>query len=123
MFYVFCQCPDSSQMSFQELNAWIWVPWMLSIIWIGRHIWIPKSRRLASTEQMFGTPYYCGLMIDNSMVLNRRSDSGTTEFNLDSSPTQPNQACHTSNLQTPGYFTDGKAKCNSIFFHKRNKTY
>ena len=37
---------------------------------------------------MFGTPYYCGLMWDTSMILNRRSDKGTTGFRLDFKGTQ-----------------------------------
>ena len=32
------------------------------------------SDKLASTEQMFGTPYYCGLLVDQSIVFNRRRD-------------------------------------------------
>ena len=43
-------------------------------IWISRHIWQPMSDKLASTEQMFSTPYYCGLLIDQSLVFNRRRD-------------------------------------------------
>ena len=38
------------------------------------HIWFPKSTRLASTEQIFGSPMYSSLMIDQSLVLNRRRD-------------------------------------------------
>ena len=65
------------------LHGWVWVIWALSVMWISGHIWRPKSKRLASTEQMFGTPYYCGLMIDNSMILNRRSDKGASGYRLD----------------------------------------
>ena len=32
------------------------------------------SDKLASTEQMFGTPYYCGLLVDQSILFNRRRD-------------------------------------------------
>ena len=35
------------------------------------HIWFPKTPRLASTEQIFGTPMYCSLVIDQSIVFNR----------------------------------------------------
>ena len=65
------------------LHGWVCALWFFSIVWIGSHIWRPKSRRLASTDQMFGTPYYCGLMLDTSMILNKRSDRGTTSFRLD----------------------------------------
>lgn len=50
--------------------------WFLSQCWIVSHVWFPKSRRLATTEQMFGTPYYNGLLLDQSVMLNRRSDKG-----------------------------------------------
>ena len=32
------------------------------------------SDKLASTEQMFGTPFYCGLLVDQSILFNRRRD-------------------------------------------------
>ena len=54
-----------------------------SSVWICSHIWIPKSQRLASTEQMFGTPYYSGLLIEQDMACNRRSCNGRIKFRLD----------------------------------------
>ncbi len=47
-----------------------------SQIWIAIHVWFPKNQRLASTEQIFGTPYYAGLLLEQSMLYNRRADSG-----------------------------------------------
>ena len=82
------------------LYGWMWILWLLSFMWIGGHIWRPKSRRLASTEQMFGTPYYSGLLIDTSMIFNRRSDKGACDFRLDfhsdSSPASPPMSQHNS---------------------------
>ena len=43
---------------------------------LGR-IWLfftPQSPRLATSEQIFGTPWYDGLFIDQSLVMNRRRD-------------------------------------------------
>ena len=57
--------------------------WCLSQVWIALHIWYPKSQKLASTEQMFGHPYYAGLALDTSIILNRRQDSGKVKFKLD----------------------------------------
>ena len=40
-------------------------------------IWLfstPQSPRLATSEQIFGTPWYDGLFIDQSLVMNRRRD-------------------------------------------------
>ena len=52
----------------------MFVAWFISFIWITRHIWNPKSPRLASTEQIFGTPYFDAIFIDQSLMLNRRKD-------------------------------------------------
>lgn len=55
-------------------QVWLWALWFISQIWITAHIWFPKSPRLASTEDIFGTPMYCSLLIDQSLILNRRAD-------------------------------------------------
>ena len=68
---------------FSDVYGWVWIFMFLAQCWITSHIWIPKSRKLAKTEQMFGTPYYNGLLTDQSMMLNRRSDKGQLEFRLD----------------------------------------
>ena len=53
-------------------------------VWITLHIWFPRSNRLASTDQIFGTPSYSGLLTELSFMLNRRSDSGRLKFRYDS---------------------------------------
>jgi chitin synthase len=63
-------------------QLWLWFLWFLSQLWITMHIWFPKSQRLASTEQIFGTPMYNSLFIDQSIVLNRRRD-GDNDFNFE----------------------------------------
>lgn len=55
-------------------HAWIWLLWLLSQTWISLHIWTPKAERLATTEKLFVTPMYNGLLIDQSLALNRRRD-------------------------------------------------
>ena len=55
-------------------ETWVFAAWFLSYLWITRHIWFPKSPRLASTEQIFGTPFFDALFIDQSLMLNRRRD-------------------------------------------------
>ena len=52
-------------------------------VWITLHIWFPRSNRLASTDQIFGTPSYSGLLTELSFMLNRRSDSGRLKFRYD----------------------------------------
>lgn len=54
--------------------AWVWLLWLLSQTWITIHIWTPKAERLASTEKLFVLPMYNGLLIDQSMALNRKRD-------------------------------------------------
>ncbi len=79
--YLFFECPsvgDFWQYLWNE-QVWLWAAWFLSQLWITAHIWFPKSPRLASTEQIFGTPMYCSLAIDQSIVLNRRAD-GTEDI-------------------------------------------
>lgn len=54
--------------------AWAWLLWLLSQTWITLHIWTPKCERLATTEKLFVSPMYSGLLIDQSLALNRRRD-------------------------------------------------
>lgn len=54
--------------------AWVWLLWLLSQTWITIHIWTPKTERLASTEKLFILPMYSGLLVDQSMALNRKRD-------------------------------------------------
>ena len=61
---------------------WLWGLWLLSQLWITLHIWFPVSTRLAATEQLFGSPMYSGLFIDQSVTMNRRRD-GENDFNWD----------------------------------------
>ena len=60
--HLWFQCPvDNEYMIwFGDFGSWIGIIWFLSSVWITRHIWTPKSQRLASTEQMFGRPYFSG---------------------------------------------------------------
>lgn len=50
---------------------YIWLLTIFSQTWIARHIWFPKNDRNASTEKLFVAPMYCGLLIDQALVLNR----------------------------------------------------
>lgn len=55
-------------------HAWVWLLWLLSQTWITLHIWTPKCERLARTEKLYVTPMYDGLLIDQSMGMNRKRD-------------------------------------------------
>lgn len=57
-----------------EDSLWLFVPWFLSFLWVNYHIWFPRSKKLASSEQIFSTPWYEGLFIDQTLMMNRRKD-------------------------------------------------
>ena len=46
--------------------------WWLSQLWIGGHIWFGKGQRLAFTERLFILPGYCGVLTEQSLMMNRR---------------------------------------------------
>ena len=74
--YLFFECPsvgDYLEYLWQE-QMWLWIVWFLSQLWITSHIWNPKSSRLATTEEIFGSPGYSSAFVDQSLVLNRRGD-------------------------------------------------
>lgn len=54
--------------------AWIWLFWLISQAWICLHAWQPSCERLASTDKLFWRPWYCGPLIDQSLLLNRSKD-------------------------------------------------
>ncbi|NP_001245291.1 chitin synthase A [Bombyx mori] len=74
--YLFFESPPVFTLSdfISRQMAWVWLLWLLSQTWITIHIWTPKAERLASTEKLFVLPMYNGLLIDQSMALNRKRD-------------------------------------------------
>lgn len=46
--------------------------WWLSQLWIGGHVWFGKGQRLAFTERLFVLPGYCGILTEQSLMMNRR---------------------------------------------------
>ncbi|XP_053606189.1 chitin synthase chs-2 isoform X2 [Plodia interpunctella] len=74
--YLFFESPPVFTLSdfISRQMAWVWLLWLLSQTWITIHIWTPKTERLASTEKLFVIPMYNGLLIDQSMALNRKRD-------------------------------------------------
>ena len=63
--------------------GWAWLLWLLSQLWLTYHIWVPRSARLAATSQMFSTPFYSSLVLDQSLMLNRRCDDGKRSRRFD----------------------------------------
>lgn len=74
--YLFFESPLEFQLDdfVAKKMAWAWLLWLLSQTWITLHIWTPKCERLATTETLFVSPVYNGLLIDQSLALNRRRD-------------------------------------------------
>ena len=77
------QCPLMGDFFTYVVDAELYLGliWLVSYLWINQHIWYPKvfvkstlatkcptsqlqSPRLATSEQIFGTPWYDGLFID-----------------------------------------------------------
>jgi chitin synthase len=54
--------------------AWVWVLWLMSQGWICLHAWQPRCERLAATDKLFAKPWYCGPLIDQSLLMNRTQD-------------------------------------------------
>ena len=82
--HLFFQCPTaiSGDWIVQDV-VFLWIFFYISHLWITFQIWIPKSRRLAETSQIFGSDYYNSLVIDISMMLNRRNDDGERSKRFD----------------------------------------
>lgn len=53
---------------------WIWMFGMVSQAWTTIHIWTPHCERLASADRIFAVSSYDSLIIDQSLMLNRRKD-------------------------------------------------
>ncbi|KAK7493270.1 hypothetical protein BaRGS_00015396, partial [Batillaria attramentaria] len=55
-----------------------WVPAgfaaYISLLYITGHIWNPKAERMSRTDKLFSKPLYCGVLLDQSLMLNRRQD-------------------------------------------------
>ncbi|XP_041374240.1 chitin synthase chs-2-like [Gigantopelta aegis] len=78
--YMFWTC-DLHGLSFNYLSSLVMeyylplaVIWWLSFLWVSFHIWFPRVERLVQTERLFVQPLYCGILLEQSLILNRRRD-------------------------------------------------
>jgi chitin synthase len=85
-FYPFEYMFWNSEFRIFSLDKWyyycfiaIWFITSLSQTWISISIWSSKSKRLASTEQLFVTPFYSSAIIDQSLAFNRRRERTEAE--------------------------------------------
>ncbi|XP_041375040.1 chitin synthase chs-2-like [Gigantopelta aegis] len=55
-----------------------WIPVgigaFVSLIYTAGHIWFPRCVRMATTDKLFLRPLYCGILLEQSMMMNRRRD-------------------------------------------------
>ncbi|XP_060081250.1 uncharacterized protein LOC132560604 [Ylistrum balloti] len=58
------------------LKTWWHLPiaggWLISVYWIGRHIWFPSQPRLSNLETLFLNPVYCGVLMEQDLIMKRR---------------------------------------------------
>ncbi|XP_033731954.1 uncharacterized protein LOC117321593 [Pecten maximus] len=58
------------------LDTWWHLPvaaaWLLSIYWVARYIWFPSQPRLAKFDDLFVNPLYCGILMEQDLIMNRR---------------------------------------------------
>ncbi|XP_071150061.1 chitin synthase chs-2-like isoform X2 [Mytilus edulis] len=52
----------------------------ISVLFITRHIWKSNGRKNGETSRIFVSPFYCGLLTELSLILNRRRDD--EEYNI-----------------------------------------
>ena len=110
---LFFECPDTGDFWSYLWNSSTWFAfiWFLSYVWINSHIWFCESVKLASSEQIFGTPWYEGLFIDQSLVMNRRRD-GKKKIGLDWSLDDPDDEYEGFGMK--GFVTDQGSKKSSV---------
>lgn len=60
---------------FSNQYTWCWLTWLMSQIWITRHLWTTENERLALVERIFSTITYDSLMIDQCLALNKKTQN------------------------------------------------
>ncbi|XP_019617474.1 PREDICTED: uncharacterized protein LOC109464835 [Branchiostoma belcheri] len=66
------ECDVDLKQSWREIIIGI-VLWWLSQLWISSHIWFRSNHRFAPTSKMFVRPMYCGALVEQCLMLNRKS--------------------------------------------------
>ncbi|XP_033733062.1 uncharacterized protein LOC117322317 [Pecten maximus] len=79
------------------MDTWWHLPagagWLITVYWVGRHIWFPYQDRLAKLEHLFMSPIYCGVIMEQDLIMNRRRHTRKiTKVNIEG------QTCYRLNL-------------------------
>lgn len=56
----------------QKDFVWLCLLWWASQLWVTYHIWYPRNDKNAPTEKLFVCPWYCGLLVEQCVTMNRR---------------------------------------------------
>lgn len=75
--YLFFTIPKINALAASSLQwqCLLWLLILLSQVWTTAHIWTSHCERLATTHRIFALPFYDSLIIDQSLMLNRRKDN------------------------------------------------
>ncbi|XP_061180822.1 chitin synthase chs-2-like [Saccostrea echinata] len=65
-------CEHNHEIANNWLHLTVTAAWLLSMYWIGQHIWFPSQERIAKIERLFVNPLYCGILMEQHLVMNRR---------------------------------------------------
>lgn len=78
--YVFWEIWDSDDLlnNLHLFTSLVWVLSFLSQLWVTRHLWKPNTERMATTEKLFVRPFYSSVLVDQSILLNRRKEIEVT---------------------------------------------
>lgn len=63
-----------------QYALWLWPLWWLAQLWTCVHIWRPKNDKNAPTEKLYVCPWYCGLLVDQCSMMNRRILDWSDEY-------------------------------------------
>ncbi|XP_043647130.1 chitin synthase chs-2 isoform X1 [Drosophila teissieri] len=63
-----------------DYALWLFPLWWLAQVWTCLHIWQPHNDRNAPTEKLFVCPWYCGLLVDQCSMMNRRIVDWSEEY-------------------------------------------
>lgn len=63
-----------------DYALWLWPLWWLAQLWTCLHIWRPRNDKNAPTEKLYVCPWYCGLLVDQCSMMNRRILDWTDEY-------------------------------------------
>ncbi|KAH3703118.1 hypothetical protein DPMN_078147 [Dreissena polymorpha] len=56
---------------------------LASLYWLCRHIFSPNIERLARTERLFMNPFYCSVLFEQHLILNRRRHNRRVKKEID----------------------------------------